>query len=388
MFAQRTGWDLATNPLTQALQRRVTSGAELLDLTQSNPTRCGLLYPEETILSALAAPASLIYDPQPLGLPQARQAVRDYYLSLSHPADLSSEQILLTTSTSEGYTFLFRLLCNPGDRVLVPRPSYPLFEFLAGIQDVELAPYSLVYDHGWQIDFHSIEQAVDPRTRAILLVHPNNPTGSYVSPEEREKLNQICWRHQLALIADEVFLDYSWEDKPVESFARNDQVLTFTLSGLSKCAGLPQMKLAWTVVAGPERQRKDAMQRLEVISDTYLSVSAPQQHALPALLQGREAFQTQLRQRLLNNLRELDSALGAQSACNRLLSQGGWYAILRVPVLGSDDEMAVGLLEKSSVLVHPGHFFDFEEAGYLILSLMTEQAIFREGIRRILAFFG
>jgi aspartate/methionine/tyrosine aminotransferase len=387
MFAQRTGWDLATNPLTQALQRRVSSGAELLDLTQSNPTRCGLTYPAENILSALSDPASLIYDPQPLGLPSARHAVRDHYASLSHPAELSTEQLVLTTSTSEGYSFLFRLLCNPGDRVLVPRPSYPLFEFLAGIQDVELAPYSLLYDHGWQIDFHSLEQAVDHRTRAILLVHPNNPTGSYVSSEERERLNQICRRHQLALIADEVFLDYSWADKPVASFAGNEQVLTFTLSGLSKSAGLPQMKLAWMVVTGPERQRKDAMQRLEVISDTYLSLSAPQQHALPSLLQSRGAFQAQLRQRLMANLTELDSALGAQSACNRLLSQGGWYAILRVPVLGSDDEMTVGLLEKSSVLVHPGHFFDFEEEGYIILSLMTEERTFREGVRRILTYF-
>lgn len=388
MFAQRTQWDLATNALTQALQRRLSSGAGLLDLTQSNPTRCGLTYPAETILSAFADPDCLIYDPQPLGLPKARQAVCDHYASLPHPAELSADQMLLTTSTSEGYSFLFRLLCNPGDRVLVPRPSYPLFEFLAGIQDVELAPYSLVYDHGWQIDFHSLEQAVDHRTRAVLLVHPNNPTGSYVSPEEREKLNQICRRHQLALIADEVFLEYYWEDKPVESFAGNNQALTFTLSGLSKSAGLPQMKLAWMVVTGPERQRKEAMQRLEVISDTYLSVSGPQQHALAALLQSREAFQAQLRQRLLNNLRELDSALSAQSSCNRLLSQGGWYAVLRVPVLGTDDEIAVGLLEKSSVLVHPGHFFDFEEEGYIILSLMTEEPIFREGVRRILAYFG
>jgi alanine-synthesizing transaminase len=384
MFSDRTNWKLAKNRFTEALERAHASGARILDLSASNPTRIGLQYDDTAILSSLASPKSLNYDPQSKGLLAAREAVANYYRGEHGVANVDAEQIVLTTSTSEGYSFVFRLLCNPGDELLVPKPSYPLFEFLADLQDVKLIPYPLIYDHGWQMDFHSLEKAVTPKTRGVVIVHPNNPTGSYVKPHELDQLNAVCRAHALALIVDEVFLDYKGGGKPRQTFAANRDVLTFTLSGLSKVSALPQMKVAWVVSSGPRKEVASAMGRLEVIADTYLSMNAPIQWATPSLLKQRKNIQTQLAERVLRNVAELDRRLAAQRTCERLEMEGGWYAILRVPVIQSDEDLAIDLLREHAVLVHPGHFYDFPGDGYLVLSLITPPEDFAEGVGRVL----
>lgn len=384
MFSRRTRWNLETNSFSLALQEHQRAGKELLDLSASNPTRVGLSYDESKILQALSHPASLTYDPQPQGLTSARESVSSYYSELG--VNLSCNHVILTTSTSEAYSFAFRLLCDPEDEVLIPVPSYPLFEYLAQIQDVKLVPYELIYDHGWQIDFHSVRQAISSRTRAILLVNPNNPTGSFVSRDEREELNLICREQSLALIADEVFFDFNLSGLDFESFASNRDVLTFTLSGLSKVSGLPQMKVAWIATSGPEELVTPALERLEVIADTYLSMNAPVQHAVPVLLGERRTFQSQLMERLKKNLVELDAQLAQQTLSHRLGVQGGWYATLRVPVTRTDEQLAVELLRQTGVLVHPGHFFDFAADGYIIVSLMTPEQTFKTGLRRLFEF--
>src|SRR5258707_7529570 len=383
-FSDRTNWKLAQNLFTVALEEVRASGTKILDLTVSNPTRAGLHYNEHAILSALASPRALDYDPQSKGLREAREAVAGYYREEHGVRDLDAEQIVLTTSTSEGYSFVFRLLCNAGDELLVPKPSYPLFEFLADLQDVRLAPYPLIYDHGWQMDFPSMRKAVSPGTRGVVVVHPNNPTGSYVQPHEAELLNSFCREYGLALIADEVFLDYAHDGKSRGSFAANRNVLTFTLSGLSKISGLPQMKLAWVMTSGPPEQATAAMACLDVIADTYLSMSAPIEWAAPVLLDQRTSIQRQLMDRVLANLEELDRQLARQKICQRLSVESGWYAILRVPVTKSDEELAIELLRERAALVHPGHFFDFPSDGYLVLSLITPAEEFAEGARRLL----
>jgi alanine-synthesizing transaminase len=377
MFSRRTDWKLTPNRFTQAQQE--AHGREVLDLTISNPTRAGLRYDEKAILISLSNPAALDYDPQPKGLLSARQAIADYYEQQIDP-----ESLLLTTSTSEGYSFVFRLLCNPEDEVLVPKPSYPLFEFLADLQDVKLVPYPLLYDHGWQIDFPSLEKAVTPRTRAVVLVHPNNPTGSYVSKAERDALNRFCREQNLAILVDEVFLNYAHDGASHPSFASNKDVLTFTLSGISKISALPQMKLAWIAASGPAGQLHPALSRLEIIADTYLSLNAPVQLAAPVLLDQRKQIQLQLLDRVRTNLAELDRQLAQQKASERLAVEGGWYAILRVPATRSDEDLAIEILRQASVLVHPGHFYDFPRDGYLVLSLITQPGQFRDGIARLL----
>ena len=415
MFAERTNWRLAQNRLTEAVEAARAGRAKLLDLTVSNPTRVGLQYDADAILAALHSPSALDYDPQAKGLLGARQAVAAYYTdktgagqgSVNSVTDISPERIVLTTSTSEGYSFVFRLLCNAGDELLVPKPSYPLFEFLADLQDVKLVPYPLIYDHGWQMDFPSLEQAVTARTRGVVVVHPNNPTGSYMKAEEFAPLNAFCRAHGLALIVDEVFLDYRLElEKPNtrslhapmdrtspihrlgrddSSFARNSNVLTFTLSGLSKISALPQMKVAWVVTSGPGAEADEAMARLEVIADTYLSMNTPIQWALPPLLEQRKKIQRQLLTRVRENLEELDHQLAGQT-CQRLHVEGGWNAVLRVPVTRSDEELAIALVREKAVLVHPGHFYDFPSDGYLVLSLITPGTEFREGMGKILEY--
>ena len=388
MFSKRTEWKLALNRFTEAQQEVALRGDRIFDLTVSNPTRAGLdvdlASDQEAIAKELTDARIADYDPQPKGLLHAREAVRDYYRERN--ADVDPESLILTTSTSEGYSYVFRLLCNPGDEVLVPKPSYPLFDFLADLQDVKLVPYPLIYDHGWQIDFHSIERAITERTRAIVLVHPNNPTGSYVKLNERTALNDFCRKHELALIADEVFLDYDLNTGKHESFAANQDALTFTLSGISKISGLPQMKLAWIATSGPEVLTREAMARLEVIADTYLSMSAPTQFAAEAMLEQRKRLQPALWKRALANLVELDRQLAAQKACTRLDVEGGWYAVLRVPATQTDEDLAIALLKECGVLVHPGHFYDFPTDGYLVVSLITPEKDFSEGIQRTLKF--
>lgn len=383
MFSNRTNWKLTRNRLTEALEETRSSGAPVLDLTISNPTRAGLHYDEPQILQSLASVQAMDYDPQPKGLPSARAAVGAYYQT-QHGLHLDPERLILTTSTSEGYSFVFRLLCNPGDELLVPKPSYPLFEFLADLQDVKLVSYPLIYDHGWQMDFPSLQKAVSKRTRGVVVVHPNNPTGSYVHPQERESLNHFCHEHKLALIADEVFLDYALDRAPRQSFAANQDVLTFALSGVSKISALPQMKVAWIAASGPAEQVEAAQARLEVIADTYLSMNAPIQWAAPALLDQRKTIQRQLLDRVHANLAELDRQLSAQNTCQGLDVEGGWYAVLRVPVTQTDEELAIDLLRRKSVLVHPGHFYDFPSDGYLVLSLITQKDEFADGIKRLL----
>jgi alanine-synthesizing transaminase len=382
MFSHRTDWKLTPNRFTQVQRELQAAGKEALDLTLSNPTRAELHYDVETILSALVDPKALDYDPQPKGLCNAREA--EYY-GKQHD-DVDPESVVLTTSTSEGYSYVFRLLCNVDDEILVPKPSYPLFEFLGDLQDVKLVPYPLLYDHGWQIDIPSLYKAMNHRTRAVVVVHPNNPTGSFVADQERGALNQFCREYDLALVADEVFLDYALDGAPRETFAANRDVLTFTLSGASKISGLPQMKLAWIVTSGPGEQVSAALGRLEVIADTYLSMNAPIQLAAPVLLEQRRSIQPLLLDRVRANVSELDRGLARQKTCRRLDVEGGWYAVLRVPVTQSDEDLAIEILRKLSVLVHPGHFYDFSSDGYLIVSLITPTQTFRDGIARVLQF--
>jgi aspartate/methionine/tyrosine aminotransferase len=388
MFSNRTSWKLTRNRLTEALEEVRSSGVRLFDLTISNPTRAGLRYDDAKILQSLAPPEAMDYDPHPKGLLSARSAVAAYYQNDHGIHTLDPERIILTTSTSEGYSFVFRLLCNPGDELLVPKPSYPLFEFLADLQDVKLVPYPLIYDHGWQMDFPSLEQAVTGRTRGIVVVHPNNPTGSFVHSHEQESLNGVCREQGLALISDEVFLDYAHDGAARQSFAANADVLTFTLSGVSKVSALPQMKVAWIVTSGPAALVQAAQSRLEVIADTYLSMNAPIQWATPTLLEQRKSIRQQLLDRVLANLKELDRQLAAQKTCRRLDVEGGWYAVLRVPVTQTDEELAVALLREKSVLVHPGHFYDFPSDGYLVLSLIALEPEFAEGISRTMEILG
>jgi alanine-synthesizing transaminase len=382
MFSRRTDWKLTPNRFTQVQRELQAAGREVLDLTISNPTRAGLHYDAETILQALVNPQAMDYDPQPKGLRGAGEAVAGYYRK-QHD-DIDPDAIVLTTSTSEGYSYIFRLLCNVDDEILVPKPSYPLFEFLADLDDVKLAPYPLLYDHGWQIDFPSLYKAVNHRTRAVVVVHPNNPTGSFVADAERSALNQFCREYNLALIVDEVFLDYAHDGAVRPTFATNHDVLTFTLSGLSKIAGLPQMKLAWIVTSGPAEQVSAALARLEVIADTYLSMNAPIQLAAPVLLEQRHSIQPLLLDRVRANLSELDRGLAKQNTSRRLDAEGGWYAVIRVPVTQTDEDLAIEILRKVSVLVHPGHFYDFPSDGYLIVSLITPPQSFRHGIAQVI----
>jgi hypothetical protein len=385
MFSSRTNWSLTPNRLSEQIAERRRQGLPLLDLTESNPTRGGFVFDTQEILSALADPRSLSYDPAPRGLLSARLAVAAYYAERGVKVD--PEHIFLTTSTSEAYSYVFRLLANPGDNVLAPQPSYPLFDFLAGLNDLDITPYPLVYDHGWQLDLRALEASVGPRTRAILVVHPNNPTGSFVKQNELEDLLDCCRKHSLALISDEVFADYAFspDRQRVVSFAGVAEPLTFTLSGLSKISALPQMKLAWVVVNGPWELLREAVARLEVIADTYLSVSAPLAHALPRLLESRRTLQPQILDRVQSNLRWLDALLSPASAVSRLKVEGGWYAVLKLPSIRSDEEWAIELLNRDGVLVHPGHFYDFHSEGHLVVSLLPPLGVFEEGMGKIIA---
>jgi alanine-synthesizing transaminase len=386
MFSTRTNWHRAINDLTRVLREVRASDIEIFDLTVSNPTEAGIQADPEVVLRALANTDSLRYDPQPRGLLEARKAVCHYYREAHRVFDLSPDQLILTTSTSEAYSYVFRLLCNPDDEVLVPKPSYPLFEFLANLADVKLVSYPLIYDDGWQIDFDSLYKAATPRSCAVIVVHPNNPTGSYASEPEKAALNNFCHDYGMALIVDEVFLDYAYDGGSRPSFAANNDALTFTLSGISKISALPQMKFAWLATTGPKDAVAEAGARLEVIADTFLSMNAPIQLAAPIFLEQRKAIQPILLDRLRTNLAELDRQLKVYPSCERLQTEGGWYVVLRVPAVGSDEDLAVRLARHAQVSVHPGHFYDFAGEGYLVLSLIAQPDIFREGIGRLLKF--
>jgi alanine-synthesizing transaminase len=381
-FSRRTDWNTEESEVARAYRRRVQAGLAIADLTASNPTRCGFHY-DSGLLAALADEQALDYDPQPRGLLRAREAVCGYYAG--HGVALAPEQIVLTTSTSEAYSFLFRLLCDAGSEILVPQPGYPLFDFLAGLDDVLLKPAPLVYDYGWQIDPEGFRRAITPETRAIVLVHPNNPTGHFTKPWEAEELGRLCRQHKLSLIVDEVFLDYGFDGEARSFAAGLDGVPVFVVSGLSKIAGLPQMKAAWIVATGPARG--EALERLEVIADTFLSMNAPVQGALPRWLERREAIQRQIRERVAANLAELDRQLDGQEAIRRLEVEGGWYAMLRIPALQPDEQTVLDLLERG-VWVHPGYFFGMEASGWLVVSLLGPVRDFGTGAATLVAFLG
>lgn len=380
MFSSRLHWDLRPNPLTELLRARRAAGAGILDLTESNPTRAGFRYPAQDILGAITDPRALLYEPAPAGLLAAREAVaRLYYRETVDPA-----RILLTASTSEAYAYLMKLLTEPGDELLVPRPSYPLFEFLAALESARIRRYPLVYDQGWSIDLDELARSITGRTRAVVVVNPNNPTGSFLKRRELAELAPMCREHGLAILSDEVFSDYAFgaDAGRVETLSGVEEVLTVSMSGLSKVAGLPQMKLGWIVVNGPAAERNAAIERLELIADTYLSVATPVQHALPGLLESGAALREQIRERSRQNLEAL-LARTAGSVSRTLAVEGGWYATLQVPRVRTGEEWALELLGRRGVLTQPGYFYDFEQEGLLVLSLLTAPEIFAEGVRRI-----
>ncbi len=382
MFSARSARDRTRNALAIALDRARQSGRVLLDLTESNPTRVGIPYPPD-VIHALADRGSTRYEPSPLGLSRARIAVARTYEHAGVAVDPSA--VVLTASTSEAYAFLFKLLCDDGDEVLVPEPSYPLFEHLARLEGVRLVPYPLMYDGEWYVDVTALRAAIRGVTRAIVVVHPNNPTGSYLKRDELEALAATG----LAIVSDEVFAPYPLADDPrrVRSALEASGVLVFALGGLSKMAALPQMKLAWLVVGGPSSLVREALDRLELISDAFLSVNTPVQHAAPVLLASRHLAADAIRARLARNLAEA-ARLVAGTAVSLLKVEGGWYATLRLPRTESEEAWALRLLREDSVYVHPGHFFDFSEEAYAVTSLLTPEPAFAEGIARLVARAG
>jgi aspartate/methionine/tyrosine aminotransferase len=381
MFSRRSTHAMHPNALTMALERARSQGRGVLDLTVSNPTRAGIPYDEARILAALSDRGALDYAPEPFGLRSAREAVAADLRAHGHDVDAS--RVMLTASTSEAYAFLFKLLCDPGDEVLVPQPSYPLFEHLATFECVTLVPYPLGYDGVWHIDVDAIRAAKGPRTRAILLVSPNNPTGSYVKKGELAALEALG----LPLVSDEVFARYPLiEADPARAASALEATgaLVFAMSGLSKLAALPQMKAAWTVVGGPEAIAADALARLELIADSFLSVGTPVQHALPALLACRGAAEGAIVARTRANLAALRARIERDSPASLLHVEGGWYATLRLPRTQSEESWVLELLEKDGVYAHPGHFFDFAREAHVIVSLLTPEPAFAEGIGRLL----
>ena len=382
LFSSRLYWDLTPNRLSQLLDEKRTAGEPILDLTESNPTAAGFVYPTDAILAALADPRALRYEPAAAGMPAARAAVSEYY-----SGHVTPDRVLLTASTSEAYAFVFKLLTDPSDEVLVPSPSYPLFEYLAALDSVRAVQYPLVYDGSWKIDFDALGSSITSRSRAIVLVNPNNPTGSFLKQSELGPLIALCREHNLALISDEVFADYSLDDRAplVRSLTDVHEVLTFCLSGLSKVAALPQLKLGWIVTGGPPSDREKAFARLELIADTYLSVSASVQWAAPALVGLRGELQRQILRRVLDNRAFLASQIGRTSLWNLLSTEGGWYAVLEAPRIQSEEDWVLNLLSEDNVLVQPGFFFDFEREAFLVISLLTPDDVFRAGIQRILA---
>ena len=377
---------LAPNRLTQAVRARAAAGAPIIDLTLSNPTRAGFDYPAD-LLAPLADARALSYDPRPFGLADARRAVAADYARQNLRVD--PERIVLTASTSEAYSLLFKLLADPGDDILVPRPSYPLFDHLTRLDDVRVRPYALEYHGTWSIDFDSLERAWTARTRAVLLVSPNNPTGSFVTRGELERLAHACASRAAAIIADEVFADYELEAGARARSGRvvsRDDVLSFSLGGLSKTVGLPQVKLGWIAVAGPDALVRPALDRLEFVCDTYLSVSTPVQAAAAELLDRGADVRAQISRRIAGNYRQLRS-LTAASACTCLPSEGGWYGVLQVPSLEPEEDLVVRLVETFGVVTHPGYFFDFARESFLVVALLVPPSEFLEGVTRVLRHF-
>lgn len=379
-FSRRVPNQLAANRIAAAKEHLAD---QLVDLTVSNPTQCSFTYPRE-LLAPLAEAACLVhYQPDPLGLPAARQAVSELFGRFG--AAVEANQVLLTASTSEAYAFLFKLLCDPGEAVLVPTPSYPLFEHLTGLECVRPLPYHLQEEGGWAIDLNELA-AAPAETRAVVVVHPNNPTGSLVHEGDAAALVHLCAARGWALIADEVFLPFPLEaPTPPTTFAAASDALTFVLGGLSKLAALPQLKVAWMVAAGPKPKRMAALRRLEFIADAFLSVATPVQRALPHILRHAEQVSHQVRIRCESNLAELRQALAPQAAVSVPRVDGGWSAVIRLPNLGSEEKLVLHLMERAGVAVHPGYFFDFPRDGYLVVSLLPPPELFRIGVARLAA---
>jgi aspartate/methionine/tyrosine aminotransferase len=383
MFSTRLDWATRPNPISELLGEKRRRGERVLDLTESNPTQAGIEYPAEAIASAFATARALRYDPEPFGLNEGRIAVAGYYAGAGLRIDPA--RIVLTASTSEAYAYLFKLLTDPGDEILTPRPSYPLFEYLAKLESVRAVQYPLFYDHGWHLDGAALRALITPRTRAIVTVHPNNPTGSYLKRHELAEMIALAQEHELAIISDEVFSDYSLDEDPDRAGVVADQTeaVAFSLSGLSKIVGLPQMKLGWMVAGGPAPLRAAALERLEFIADTYLSAGTPVQLAAGALLEARRDVQRQIGARLTANLAALRSVIAAASHVRLLEVEGGWYASLQVPRLRSEEEWTLALLRDHNVLVQPGFFYDFGTEAFLVISLLTRPDIFVEGLSRL-----
>jgi alanine-synthesizing transaminase len=399
MFSRRTEWEASANELAEILYARRAAGLRVIDLTVSNPTACGFPYPDDRILRALSSPVSLTYSPDPRGLLSAREAVAGYYRRRGLAVGV--EDIFITASTSESYSLLFKLLCDPGDAVLVPRPSYPLFEYLAGINDVRTIPYRLACDGRWDIDTASVRDGLAQSARAVVVVDPHNPTGSFVPGGTWEEIRLAASRRGAPLIVDEVFRDYDFggagKSSPESGTrtpnhgvtaeggggnpGRGTQPLTFLLTGVSKTAALPQMKVGWIVVAGDGPEAAEATSRLEILNDTYLSANTPAQAALPELLAAGESVRPLILERLSGNDQTLRGILKDVPGCSILHAGGGWNAVVGLPDGLSDAECALGVLRREGVYCYPGFFFDFDENNVIILSLLAPLEEFAEGVR-------
>ncbi|HKQ57580.1 MAG TPA: pyridoxal phosphate-dependent aminotransferase [Candidatus Eisenbacteria bacterium] len=386
MLSRRLPHDATPNAWSRLLAERRGSGATLLDLTEANPTRVGLGGAGEDTLAALADPAAVRYEPDPRGARAAREAVAGYYADRGIRVD--ADDLVLTAGTSESYAHLFRLLADPGDAILAPAPSYPLLEPIAALEGVALRPYRIAWDGCWHVDLGSVAEALAPGARAMVLVQPNHPTGSCLDARELAEVEALCERHGVALIADEVFGDFPWRDQRVgpglPSLLGARRVPTFVLSGLSKVCGMPQLKLGWIAVAGPDGARAEARHGLEWIADLFLTVGTPVQAALPRLLAGRQAWQARMRERIAVNRARLGDVVAQSPALERRDGVGGWVAVLKLPG-GRDEEAWVLELLRRDVVVHPGAFYDFEDEPYLVLSLIVAPGVFATGLERIAA---
>ena len=384
MFSARTSWPRSPNRITRILDSRRSSGLPVFDLTKANPTECSIPYPEQEIRDAISHADMLSYRPDPRGLYSARTAIAD--LERRRGVTVDTGRIFLTASTSEAYSLLFKLLCDPGESVLVPRPSYPLFDYLAQINDVSVQQYQLRYDGEWHIDLDSLKAAVSPASRAMVIVHPHNPTGMVLARAEYASVQRFAEQHGLALIVDEVFSEYPFGGTGgfLRSAAAPGMALTFTLDGISKMFGLPQMKLGWIIAGGPGDLVEEAAGRLEILLDTYLSVNTPVEAALPGLISAGMVIHERVLGRVLSNLRSLRELMEPASPVSMLNGSGGWYAVFRVPGTMTDEQWSVELLEKRGILLHPGYFFDFEGGAYLVASLLVEPEMLKNGITETL----
>ncbi len=387
MFSRRTNWNFLSNELTLLRERKILEGKPILDVTESNPTKCNFDFLFSEIISSLNSEENILYSPNPKGNLQARETICKYYAE--RDISISPEQIILTSSSSEAYSLLFRLLCNVNEEILVPKPSYPLFDYLAQINDVAVKHYRLEYDGNWQIDFESLQKNISEKTKSIIIVNPNNPTGNFIHDGEREKLYQIANENNISVIEDEVFSDFRFQildfrlknSYPISHISH----LHFTLNGISKLLALPQMKLGWIVIQGESKLQQEAISRLEILADTFLSVNTPIQNALPKLFLLRKQIQTEILQRIQSNYNLLKQQM-SNSQCSILNVEGGWNTIIKIPNTKSDEQWAKEILEDENVFVHPGHFYDFESEGFLVVSLIQQKDIFEEGVVRIKKF--